>query len=200
MSDTLVLNSNFCAVQVADWDKVFSLVWQGHAQVVDDDYRTYSFEEWAELSKLMHDHPNGYVNTVSLRLAIPDVIRLTRYERLPSSEVKFTRRNIYQHYKNQCCYCGGKFSTRELNLDHVMPRSRGGSTNWDNIVLSCIPCNTRKADRTPAEAGMKLLVQPKRPKWSGPMHEVALNMPFPMRQSWQVFIDKAYWSSELEND
>ena len=199
MSDTLVLNKQFMAVQIADWDKVFSLVWQGHAEVVDSNYQTYSFDDWAEMSKLMDEHPNGYVHTVNFRLAIPDVIRLTRYERLPSADVKYTRSNVYEHYKNTCSYCGEKFPTSELNLDHVQPRSRGGKTNWENIVLTCIPCNSRKADRTPAEAGMKLLVQPVRPKWKGAQRAL-FSVPYKVRDSWSHFVDKVYWDSEFEHD
>ena len=197
MSDTLVLNKQFAAVQIASWDKVFSLVWQGAAEVVDSNYQTYSFEEWAELSKLMVDHPNGYVHTVSLTLAIPDVIRLTKYDKLPKADVKFTRSNVYEHYKNLCSYCSKWFATSDLNLDHVMPRSRGGKTNWENITLSCVPCNSRKADRTPAEAGMKLLVKPVRPEWKGAQHSL-FSVPIKVKDSWQHFIDQAYWNTELE--
>lgn len=198
-ADVLVLNKNFAAIQTMDWQKVFSLVWQGHAEVVDQDYQVYDFEEWAELSKLIADNPSGYVHTVNFRLAIPDVIRLTRYERLPNSEVKFTRSNIYQHYKYTCCYCGIKYPASNLNHDHVIPRSRGGATNWHNIVLSCLDCNAKKANRTPEEAGMKLLVQPSRPRFKGVQHAL-VQTPFKVRESWQRFIDFCYWNSDIENN
>lgn len=199
MSECLVLNKGFYAIQIADWQRVFSLVWQGHAQVVDQDYRTYSFDEWAELSKMIQDHPNGYVHTATLKLAIPDAIRLTRYEKLPDSDVKYSRTNLYQHYNYTCCYCGVKETSENLNLDHVIPRSRGGQKNWTNIVLSCIPCNSKKADRTPAEAGMKLLVPISRPKWQGIQYAL-VKTPIKIRQSWQAFIDSAYWDTPLETD
>ena len=144
----------------------------------------------------MTEHPGGFVNTTTYRIAIPDVIRLTRYDRLPRSEVKFTRRNIYEHYRYLCCYCGRKFPTSELNLDHVIPRSRNGPTDWSNIVTACVPCNMRKSDRLPAEAGMRLLVTPSRPTWKGQRSLLRINVP--IRESWQRLIDRRYWDSELE--
>lgn len=196
-ADVLVLNKQFLPIQIADWQKVLSLVFQGHAEAVDENYRTYDYADWCELSKAMADNPAGFVHTPTLRIAIPEVVRLTRYERMPTSEVKFTRSNVYEHFRNKCAYCGNKFSTKELNLDHVIPSSKGGKTTWENIVLACIPCNSRKADKTPAEAGMKLLVRPERPKWKGPA-QLLMKMPFKTRQSWANFIDIAYWESELE--
>ena len=199
MTDVLVLNKGFNAIQISDWQKAMSLLYQGHAEAVDENYVTYDFDSWAEISKAMAVNPSGFVHTPTLRLAIPSVIRLTRYEKLPSSEVKFTRRNIYDHYDYTCCYCGKEHGSKNLNLDHVVPRSRGGKTTWDNIVLSCIDCNRVKADRTPREAGMKMLVSPSRPRWKGATH-MLLKSPIKIRVSWQRFIDKAYWDVELESD
>lgn len=196
-ADVLVLNKQFLPIQIADWQQVMSLLFQGHAEAVDQNYVTYGFEDWCELSKAMTENPSGFKHTATLRIAVPDVIRLTRYERMPSSEVKYTRSNVYDHFKNMCSYCGKKFTTAELNIDHVMPSSRGGKTNWENTVLSCIPCNSKKANRTPEEAGMRLLVKPVRPKYKGPA-QLLMKMPFQTRQSWSNFIDMTYWESELE--
>jgi 5-methylcytosine-specific restriction endonuclease McrA len=199
LADVLVLNSSFYAIQVAPWGEALSLLYQGHAEAVDDNYRTYSYDDWVELSQAMKDNPSGFVHTPSVRVAIPDVIRLTRVGFIPHTEVRYTRRNLFEHYHNTCSYCGKKFSTKDLNLDHVIPRSRGGKTSWDNIVLSCIPCNKHKSDRSPQEAGMRLLVKPSRPKWKG--HEqLVLKMPFKSRMSWSKFIDRCYWDSELDTN
>ena len=84
---------------------------------------------------------------------------------MPKKEVKFTRHNIFERDHNTCQYCGKVFDRKDLNLDHVIPRDRGGPTTWENIVCSCIKCNTQKANRTPQEAGMHLIRKPKRPKW-----------------------------------
>lgn len=196
MGDTLVLNRNYFAVHVSDWRKAVSLLYQGHAQAVDEDLQTYDFDDWVELSRMMERNPRGFVHSATLKVAVPEVIRLTRYDRLPRQEVKFSRRNIYEHYGYRCCYCGGRFSAKELNLDHVVPRSKGGSTGWDNIVLSCVDCNTKKGDGTPAQAGLKLLVRPSKPRWKG-ASTVIMHAPLPIPVSWQRLIDANYWESDL---
>jgi 5-methylcytosine-specific restriction endonuclease McrA len=128
------------------------------------------------------------------------MIRLTKYDRLPQRTVRFTRKNIFEHYDYRCAYCGKKFKSKELNFDHVVPRSHGGKTGWDNIVPSCYGCNTRKADRTPREAGMKMYYLPSKPKWHGNGIVIGATLPIKVRESWQRVIDSAYWDSELEQD
>src|SRR5262245_1295217 len=125
-ADVLVLNRNYYAVHITHWQRALSLVYLDHARVIDQEYRTYDFGDWRELSQMIADHPAGYVSTPSFRIAIPEVITLRHYDKLPVGDVKFTRRNIYEHYGFHCCYCGKKFSTSDLNLEHVLPRSRGG--------------------------------------------------------------------------
>jgi 5-methylcytosine-specific restriction endonuclease McrA len=193
---TLVLNRNFYAVQIADFKDVMAKLYTGEAQALDENLTTYDFTDWCSLSALMENHSHGFINTVSLKIAIPEVIRLTKYDRLPRTQVKFTRKNILEHYKHHCCYCNVRV-VKEWNLDHVIPRSKGGSTDWSNIVLSCLNCNTRKADKTPEEAGMILLVQPSRPKWKG-ARTVTIHAPLPIPKSWQMLIDRAYYETPLE--
>jgi 5-methylcytosine-specific restriction endonuclease McrA len=113
---------------------------------------------------------------------------------MPRKEVKFTRHNIFERDKNTCQYCGKHFDKKDLNLDHVIPRDRGGATTWENIVCSCIPCNTRKGNRLPREAGMKLLKKPARPKWRPFLH---ITFDAKVHESWRHFIDFAYWNVEL---
>lgn len=203
MNDTLILNRNFYAVHISNWQKAVSLLYQGHARAVDEDLRTYDFKDWIELSKMMEKNDKGFVHSSSLRIAIPEVIQLTRYDRLPRQEAKFSRSNIMEHYNFTCCYCGKKFpkpsrdQKPELNLDHVLPRSRGGPSNWKNIVLSCVPCNTRKDNRTPEEAGMPLLVKPSRPKWKGNT-AIKMKASSPIPVSWQRLIDDKYWHEALD--
>jgi 5-methylcytosine-specific restriction endonuclease McrA len=199
MQDVLVLNRSFMAIHVIDWRKAITLLVSEKADVIDEDYRKYSFLDWKELSSMMNDSPSGFVRSPSCKIAIPEVIILKTFDRLPSSDVKFTRRNIYKHYNLQCCYCGKKFDTKELNLDHVMPKSRGGKTNWENIVLSCIPCNTNKDDRTPKEAHLHMHYKPTKPTWhhsfSGRISSLAHN-----RITWEKFINSIYWHGEIEED
>jgi 5-methylcytosine-specific restriction endonuclease McrA len=197
-ADVLVLNKQFYAIQITSWRRALTLLYLDHAHVVDEEYRTYAFEDWRSLSAELKAHPAGFVTTPTFRIAIPEVIALRAYDKLPVSEVKFTRRNIYEHYAYRCCYCGHKFPTQDLNLDHVVPRSRGGPTDWNNIVTSCIPCNLKKGNRLPKEAGLKLLLTPSRPKWKG-RSSLVFRSNFHIRQSWQRFIDNVYWNSELDN-
>ena len=122
---------------------------------------------------------------------------LIRYDKLPSREVRFTRRNIFHRDKNRCQYCGGIFRQRDLNLDHVVPLSRGGKSTWDNVVCACVPCNTRKGDRTPDEAGMRMVRRPRKPA-GHPMLRATWIGPCP--DEWKTYLDEAYWNVELHDD
>jgi 5-methylcytosine-specific restriction endonuclease McrA len=195
----LVLNRLWQAVNVCSVRRALSLLFEGHAQVVhgpgDGDFRTFDFSQWRDFSA--GGHPEETVGTISFRIRVPRVILLMVFDRLPRKEVKFTRHNIFERDKNTCQYCGIVFDRKDLNLDHVIPRDRGGPTTWENIVCSCIPCNTRKANRTPFEAGLRLIRKPKRPKWR-PF--VQVNFGAPMHESWKHFLDLAYWNVELGED
>ena len=195
----LVLNRLWQAVNVCTVRRALSLVFEGHAQVVfatgAGEFQTYNFAEWRDFSQRRPDPES--INTISFKIRVPRVILLVMFDRLPKKEVKFTRHNIFERDKNTCQYCGRVCERPELNLDHVIPRDRGGPTNWENIVCSCIPCNTRKANRTPPEAGMHLIRKPKRPKWR-PFVQVNLGLPY--HDSWRHFLDLAYWNVELGED
>lgn len=192
----LVLNRLWQAVNVCSVRRALSLLFEGRAQVVwesqDGSFQTYNFFQWRDLSS--REPYDESVHTVSLRIRIPRVILLLMFDKLPNKEVKFTRHNIFERDRNTCQYCGGSFERKDLNLDHVIPRDRGGPTSWENIVCSCIPCNTRKANHTPAEAGLRLIRKPKKPKWR-PF--VQLQFGTPLHTSWRHFIDLAYWNVEL---
>ncbi len=197
-ADVLLLNRNFYAIQITSWQRALSLVYMDRALVVDEEYRTYDFKSWLQLSQAVASSPSGFVHTPVCKIAIPEVVALKIFERVPKCEVTFTRRNIYRHYNFRCCYCAKRFPSSELNLEHILPRSRGGRTDWYNVVTSCIPCNLRKGNRLPHEAGMRLVIEPSRPRWH---HTAALTLksPFPIKRSWQKFIDLAYWDSQLED-
>ncbi len=192
----LVLNRLWQAVNVCSVRRALSLLFEGHAQVVasaaDGSFQTFGFSEWRDFSQ-RQPHPES-IHTVSFRLRVPRVILLLVFDRMPKNEVKFTRHNIFERDKNTCQYCGVVFDRKDLNLDHVLPRDRGGPTNWENIVCSCIPCNTKKANRTPQEAGLHLIRKPKRPRWR-PF--VQVNVSLACHDSWKHFLDVAYWNVEL---
>ena len=197
-SDVLVLNKSYWAIHIADWQQVMSLLFKGQAVALDENLQRYNFNEWKDFSQAMAESPSGWVHTPNFRIAIPEVICLTVYNDLPQNQVKFTRKTLYKQYKHVCCYCGNKFKSEDLNLDHILPRSRGGKTEWKNIVLSCIPCNSKKDDNLPHEANMKMHYQPYKPVWR-PSFAVNIKAGFKVKQSWQKFIDQAYWNVELQD-
>lgn len=135
------------------------------------------------------------VHTPNRIIRLPRVILLSFFDKLPCKELKLTRSNVFERDKNQCQYCAKVFPREELNLDHVIPRHYGGKTTWENIVCSCIKCNSRKANRLPHEANMRLIRKPVKPKWR-PVISLVLNTRH--REMWKDFLDVAYWNVELE--
>lgn len=163
----LVLNRLWQPVHTCSVKRALKLLCLGHAQVVQTEgearYQTHDIGSWLEYSE--SSVAEEVINTVRLALQVPKIIVLGLYDRIPRKEVKFTRQNVFLRDKYTCQYCRTRFPESKLNLDHVVPRDHGGITSWDNIVASCIPCNTRKANRTPAQANMQLPRQPKAPRW-----------------------------------
>jgi 5-methylcytosine-specific restriction endonuclease McrA len=166
VSRTLVLNRHFRAVAVADWRRAVTLVYMGLAEALDDELTPHDFSSWIAASTNWVRPSGGWVASPNLRMAVPEVIRLVRYDRVPHREVAFTRHNVFARDRHRCAYCGQRKRTDELDLDHVLPRSRGGPHEWTNVVTSCRPCNLRKADQLPDEAGMPLKTRPERPRWT----------------------------------
>ena len=192
----LVLNRLWQAVNTCSVRRAFTLLYQGHAQVVAQDdsnnFLTHDFQSWQDLSSL--EPEKEMIKTISLSVRIPRVIVLLLFDRLPKKEVKFTRHNVFERDSNTCQYCGIVFDRTDLNLDHVLPREKGGLTTWENIVCSCIPCNTKKGNRLPHQVGMQLIRKPKRPKWR-PFVNISVSTHY--HDSWKHFLDLAYWNVEL---
>ena len=197
----LVLNKHYMAVRVTHVKRAISLLFKDLAEVVDFDqgqYLNYDFESWLEVSQLkkrFQPDENDWLHTVHLSIAVPRVVRLLSYDRMPRPSVTLNRRNIFARDRSRCQYCGKHLPTSELSLDHVVPRSRGGKTTWKNIVCACVKCNVKKGGRPPHEAGMTLINQPVKPKYS-PV--IALNINQGRYRSWKQFLDHAYWSVELK--
>ena len=194
----LVLNRLWQAINVCTVDRAFALLYTGHAQVVNEEphgFNTYSFNEWCDYSRAEQD--DEMMRTISIRIRIPRIILLCFFDRVPNKEVKFTRQNVFERDKNTCQYCGKKFDRKDLNLDHVVPRHHGGLTTWTNVVCSCIPCNSRKSNRTPEQANMHLVRKPKKPRWRPFMEIQFARAP---HKSWNHFLDFAYWNVELGED
>ena len=199
-SNVLVLNKLWQAVDVCSVKRAICLLYLEHAQVVVKEggsFYTFGFEEWRDFSSTS-TAGISFISTISYRIQVPRVIMLMLYDRLPPRRIKFTRRNIYLRDNNTCQYCGKKLSTDKLNLDHVVPLSRGGRNTWTNVVCSCIPCNMRKGNKTLRQSKMRLIRKPTRPTWKMLVRQT---LPATDRwSSWQEFLDVAYWNVELEHD
>ena len=187
--NVLVTNRAYCAVNVAPARVVFGRLFNDQCRVVyGDKFQTATYQQWREMSYGYEG--DDVVRTPSYQMRVPSVVMLPKFDRLPTKEVRYTRSNIYNRDGYCCQYCGERFSKDDLNLDHVIPRDHGGESNWENIVCSCIECNTRKANRTPAQAGMRLIKLPKRPMWR-PFVSVRLEKI--AKPEWQKFMDFAGW-------
>ena len=199
--NVLVLNKHYMALRVIGARRAFSLLFRDLAKVVSVEqgsYSAYDFESWCEVSEFKRSfEPDGHdwVSTVNFHVAVPRIIRLLFYDRLPRSEVKFNRRNIFARDRNSCQYCGRRYPTSELSLDHIIPRSMGGKSAWENVVCACTKCNVRKGGRTPRQAGLSLIRKPVRPKRNPLVH---IHLGHQRYRSWKQFLDNAYWSVELK--
>lgn len=196
----LVLNRSFVAVHITNVRRAIALLYRHIAEVVhieEGQFAAYSIESWRELSALQTEFrtpDQDWIRGVGYDLQAPRVIRLVSCDRSPRHGLRFNRRNVFARDGNRCQYCGKHFPTSELSLDHVVPRSRGGLTSWENIVCACVSCNVRKGGRTPHEAHMHLIQQPVKPKRS-PLLSIKLGNP--KYASWKSFVDAAYWTVDL---
>jgi 5-methylcytosine-specific restriction endonuclease McrA len=142
-SSVLVLNTSYEAINICNLRRAIVLIFKGVACTEEET-----------------DHE---IRSASMVIKAPAVIRLLKYVRIPYKAVRFSRRNVLLRDSYRCQYCGKEFMPAFLTLDHVVPISQGGKTQWDNVVTACKTCNTRKRNRSPLEAGMTLLKKPKAP-------------------------------------
>jgi 5-methylcytosine-specific restriction endonuclease McrA len=146
--DTLLLDQGFQPLEVIPWQRALVMQLVGKVELV-------SPHDW-------------HVHTVTKSFPAPGVVRLLRRILHRPPLVRFSRENVYLRDEYSCQYCGVQYAHRELTLDHVLPRSRGGATSWRNVVAACGPCNRRKGQLTPDEAKMPLRTVPTRPHWLAP--------------------------------
>jgi len=172
MEHVLLLNITYEPLKIINWKKAISMLMLGKVEVLE------------EYSRQIH--------AVTFSIKLPSVVRLLRMVKRPHSPVKFSRQNIYARDRYQCQYCGERFPSEELTYDHVIPKSRGGKTQWRNIVTCCQGCNRKKGGRTPEEARMTLVRKPSRPTWVP-----ALKVTIGFRDVPQSWRDYLYWNVEL---
>jgi hypothetical protein len=195
----LVLNKAWQVVDTTTVKEALGKIITGSAKVVGRDYGTYDFDTWvdtwSDLSELAKMEDMEVINTAHLTFPIPEVI-VNQYGGFRNMSARFSRRNLYVRDNYTCQYCNLQSDDRKVfNLDHVVPKARGGRMVWENIVLSCIPCNTKKASRTPKEAGMKLNKQPAKPHWTQLRGKIGMEQ---IPEFWKSFVDAAYWNVELK--
>lgn len=159
----LLLNRYFAPVSVTTARRGMVLMFGDAARALDEDGDAYDFDTWRLLPIRGEDDALPIVGGV---LRVPRVMHLLEYDRQPRPIVRLTRRNLLLRDEYQCQYCAARPAQRDLNIDHVVPRSRNGEDSWENLVISCRRCNLKKGRRTPAEAGMRLLKQPCQPRWT----------------------------------
>jgi 5-methylcytosine-specific restriction endonuclease McrA len=199
--NVLVLNKLWTAIGIATLERAISLLYSEEdglkAQVITPPplgaYETYTWADWARLKP---EEGEDVMVAPQQVLRIPQVILLSNYDGMPQRQVKFSRRYIHKRDNYQCQYCGCRPGTEELTIDHVVPRAQGGETSWTNCVLACMPCNTRKANRTPKEARMKLLKEPVKPEFS----LFKGTNPNKVLATWKHWLSEAYWNIPLQND
>lgn len=203
-SSVLMLNKNYAPVWITTAKVAFIKLVSGTAEAVsieNGSYYTHDFTSWMEISEYKKIFDETYphdewVYTEKLALLVPRVIRCLNYIKVPNNEVKLTRKNVFLRDNYSCLYCGEKLRPRDLQLDHVIPESRGGKNTWGNLVCACFSCNSKKANRTPEEAGIKLIKKPYRPSFSPLFKAHVLNEKY---SSWKSFLSDIYWNVELES-
>lgn len=193
-SSVLVLNRSYLPIHVTSVRRAFALLYQGIARAVDEQYRTFNFEQWSALAVARDAEAIGVANG---RILVPRVVVLVAFDRLPRRHVRFSRINLMARDNFQCQYCGIKPRRAELNLDHVVPRSQGGRSTWQNVVTSCLDCNRRKGGRTPKQAKLRLLKQPERPRWTPLMNLMLSSVRYKEWRPFLSIVDASYWNVEL---
>ncbi len=194
-ANVLVLNRYYQAIRVINVRRAFSLLCRELAEVVHIEkdsagqttWQNFDFDEWQELSALKAEfepEDHDWIHTVRFQIAVPRIIRLLGYDKLPRQDVKFNRRNIYARDSSRCQYCGKR-----------IPKSQGGKASWTNIVCCCVKCNVKKGGRTPEQAHMHLITKPVKPKRS-PV--ISIKLADERYSSWKQFLDTAYWTVELK--
>ncbi|MCC6527418.1 MAG: HNH endonuclease [Polyangiaceae bacterium] len=180
-----MLNRLYEPVRITTARRAFVLLYGGSARAIDETGELHDFARWRELPvRAGRDDP---LRIVRGELRVPRVLYLRRYGRSRRPAIRLTRRNVMLRDDHQCQYCGRRPAPRDLNIDHVVPRSRGGENSWVNLVTACRPCNRRKGHRTPTEAAMPLLRPATTPRWSLAA-QLMLGAPA-MYAEWTVYLE-----------
>lgn len=179
----LVINRLYQPVQITSARRAVLLLYGGSALALDDGGEAHDFPSWRSQPVREGDFA---IPVVGGALRVPRVVHLRRYDRARRPVVRLTRKNVMLRDDYHCQYCASHLPTRDLNIDHVLPRSRGGPDSWENLVTACRECNLRKGRRTPEEASMRLLRAPFAPRWTVTM-QILMGLSRPIKE-WQPFL------------
>ena len=179
--ETLVLDVGYTPVARVSWQRAITLLWEEKVEVVEE-------------------YEDRTVRSVTLEFKVPAVIRFLKAIRGKKKAIKFSRENVYSRDKGKCQYCTKSVPRHDFTYDHVIPRTQGGHTTWENVVVSCTPCNQKKGGRTPAQAGMKLAQTPVKPKSLPDTIRLTFTWQKGMPEPWRNWLASvAYWNTELED-
>jgi 5-methylcytosine-specific restriction endonuclease McrA len=178
----LILNKNWIAIRVKNVRIAILLTSRERACIVDPlDYNVYKWEEWI---KLKVKEKEEYISTTSFNIRIPEIIILTQYGKVPDYDVRLTKKNISIRDQYKCQYTGEKLNPKDADIDHIVPKSKGGKTSWDNLVFTSKKLNRKKGNKHLRETGLKLVKKPKKPK----ARTLLLNSMKKMPETWTKFL------------
>lgn len=186
----LVLNKSWRIISITTAKKALTLLYTGSALAIcTDTYQLHDFDSWI---RLQTQPGEPHIITIRFCIKIPEIILLSSYDGFPPQGVTFSRKNIYKRDNYTCQYCNSQPGTERLTVDHVIPRSRGGHSDWYNCVSACEECNKKKGNRLLHETHMKLLRSPYKPEG-----DLALFFPLTsMKMSWENFIRRKLCSKQ----
>jgi len=191
----LVLNKSWLPTNITSVGRAMKLLCgtfkNGEPRALVVDTTTYASMTWEDWSAIVPDKDNDIIKGVKKDYLRPKIIVLTSYNKVHVKEAKFSRRVLYERDNYECQYCGSK---KEINIDHVIPKSKGGLSTWENCVVSCVKCNTSKADRLPKDAGMVLKRKPTKPD------KKVLSNKRKVISDFKEFLSEVYWDIELQNE
>lgn len=198
----LVLNKSYAPINVIPLYRAISLLSRERAEVVyieNGYYKSYNLTSWLGFTEMKNSEgltsDNDIVYGIEKKLLVPKIIRTLYFDKVPHRSVVLTRRNVFLRDDFTCMFCGKKLPSQELNIDHIIPKCKGGKTTWENVVCSCFRCNNKKGSKSLEESKMKLIRKPYKPKYSLAIFE---RIKEPKYKAWKDFISQAYWNTPLE--
>jgi hypothetical protein len=214
MGKTLVLNKEWRPVNIVPVLDAVMMVFNGRASFLDPEPgRLYDFEswvmEWDDAVRSAKIAAERVMPLAGSSLVLPEIVVCSNYRGLGyrmnhRRKPAFSRQNVYLRDRNICQFCGRKFRSDDMNMDHVIPKSKGGQTTWENIVLSCVPCNNRKKDHSLKESGMKLIRKPFQPTLAdlkiNPIEQLRMRIRSKPPKTWEAFLGEFYWKVELDKE